>query len=937
MKSSRPCSFLSMCTIKGLILTVLIVISCASVLANTLIDKGGAFYIELATEEKAFPLLVINDAMDIQLSDDISLNLSGMGKDEALSKVNETISDLYDVKSINYFKPENLITISVLGDIQNPGKYPVPEESLLSQLNSYYTLFNNANFDADFTLVRDGQRTFIPSENLYKWDLRSGDAVLISLHEKKLEKTNTQNKKKIVGNDSLNQLSEPENLSPEEEPQDNGSNASEIPQQSSNTADRFDANLDMSLIRMKDLDHYQIQPGDIMDINLPGETVFNKSFLIGRDGMIDLPEIGPLKVAGLTLSEADKAIYTVLSEVFLGLDKLTVHLKEKRLLVTVLGFVKNPGEFELPSTGNIQMAITEAGGFVEGAQLNKLQLRRDGKKIVFNFKRYLDSGDPADLPEIKSLDEIFVPTSPGLSNVYGEAREVDNKGLDSVSDRSVIKVFGEVVRPVSFPYQEGVSIVDAILKGGGVTRYANVEQIRLLSGTEPKLFNLKQYLDSGRKEDLPLLEPGATIYVAQQVDSVSGGARKVYVMGQVQNPGAFETSEDVGFLDVVAISGGPTRYADIRAVRILKSDGGVVPFNFQDFTEGRSKQLPEISSGDAIFFPEKGGDDDDKSWLKLETKDTIKIIGAVHRPGRFEWANSVDLIDYLSNAGGPTDKADLANVRIIAPGPNGERILTEFNMQEFINFGGSWSSMPTVPGGATVIIPELPENPTSNTSNWVKLPKENAIYVMGSVVAPGRYAFNDDMGFLDILSAAEGPSGEADMSRIRVVHRNEGAPKVSKLNLLRYFETGDESLLPKVKRGDTIFVASKSRKWVEKSPEDTVRIMGAVFKSGRYEFTNNMTILDLIAEAGGPKETAYIEKILIVNNSCCENRATTFDLVDFMKSPNSAHLPVLMAGDTVFIPELSQSNWNIFNDLVSDVAGILNVFLMLTNLGWMSP
>lgn len=133
---------------------------------------------------------------------------------------------------------------------------------------------------------------------------------------------------------------------------------------------------------------------------------------------------------------------------------------------------------------------------------------------------------------------------------------------------------------------------------------------------------------------------------------------------------------------------------------------------------------------------------------------------------------------------------------------------------------------------------------------------------MGSVVAPGRYAFNDDMGFLDILSAAEGPSGEADMSRIRVVHRNEGAPKVSKLNLLRYFETGDESLLPKVKRGDTIFVASKSRKWVEKSPEDTVRIMGAVFKSGRYEFTNNMTILDLIAEAGGPKETAYIEKYL---------------------------------------------------------------------------
>ena len=931
-----PSSFASRHIIKSLVLIMLAAMSCVSVLADSPIDKGGAFHIELATKEKTLPFLMINEGMEVQLSDELVINLSGMGKDEALSQIRAAVSNLYDVKAVHYYEPKNLAAISVIGDIQNPGKYPVPLALPLDHLNSYHAIFDSAHFDADFTLIRGNQRISVSSEKLSEWVLNAGDAVLITLHEKEAEKTNDQQGKEAVDKDSLDPLSEPKTLSTEAEPQDSESNISEVSQQESGTADRSDVDVDMSSVRMRDPGNYQLQSGDILVIGLPGEEGFNKNFLIGRDGTIHLPEIGQLRVADLTLREADKAIYTALSDVFLGLDKLTIHLKEKRLLITVLGFVNKPGEVELPSTGNIQMAITEAGGFVDGAQLDKLQLRRDGKKNVFNFKRYLDSGDPTVLPEIKSLDEIFVPTSPGLSSVHGEPRKVDDKALDSVSDRTVIKVFGEVLKPVSFPYQEGINIVDAILKAGGVTRYANVEQIRLLSGSEPKLFNLKQFLDSGKDEDLPMLEPGATIYVAQQVDSVSGGARKVYVMGQVQKPGAFETSKGVGFLDIIANSGGPTQYADIRSVRILKRDGTVIPFNFQDFTEGRTTSVPSIDSGDAVFFPEKGPEDD-KSWLKLRTDSSLKIIGAVRKPGRYEWAAGVDFMDYLGNAGGPTEKADLAHIKIIKPGPNDQRNIIEFNMQEFIEIGGTWSAMPELMGGTTIVIPELPENPSANTSSWVKLPKENAIYVMGAVITPGRYAFNDEMGFLDILTAAEGPSEEADLSQIRVVHRNEGAPKVSKLNLLRYFETGDDTLLPKVKRGDTIFVASRARKWVEKNPEDTVRIMGSVFKSGRYEFTNNMTILDLLAEAGGPKETAYIEKILIVNNSCCENRATTFDLVDFMKDPDTARLPVLRAGDTVFVPELSQSNWNAFNDLVADTAGILNVLMMLTNLGWLRP
>ena len=786
----------------------------------------------------------------------------------------------------------NQVNIIVMGDIEAPGTYQVPAVINALYFEDQQALFNPESFTAHYEVMRDG--IAVHNQNGEPWPviLKNNDVVLITLEKQNPVLKSEALKDKPIINDSKNNY------------------------------------------ELTESDRLLVQPGDILYLGFPGEENFNKDFLINREGMIDLPEVGELKVDGLNRFEAESLIFEQLSEVFLGLDKLSFQFKEKRLLITVLGFVQNPGDVEIPDNGDIQMAINKAGGFVDGAQLNKLQLRRGRDTVItVDFKRYLNTGDQQALPELLPLDVLFVPSSPRLSEVHGGGQ---NQGLDSVSDRTVIKVFGEVPKPVSFPFQDGLNVMDALLKAGGITRFGDVEQIRVLTNTESKIFSMNEYLRNGSSEKLFALSPGATVYVPKQAERISAADKTVYVMGQVENPGAFAVANEVGFLDVIANAGGPNRYADIAAVRVLRSNGEVATFNLQAFTNGSSQRLPKVAAGDAVFFPEKTSKDD-KPWFDTPTDKTIKILGAVQSPGRFDWSEGVDFIDYLSNAGGPTKNADLARVKIIEQGNNNQRLVTEFDLQSFMEVGGKWTELPVLRGGTTLVIPELPTTTDKNT-NWLKLPKEDSIYIMGAVVSPGRYAFNEELGFLDILSVAEGPAKEADLSRVRVIHRNEGSPRVTKVNLLAFFETGDESLLPEVKSGDTIFVSSRARKWTEQQPEDTVRIMGAVDKSGRYEFTTNMTILDLLAEAGGPNDTAYIEKILIVNNSCCEqSRASTFDLVDFMKDPDASNLPVLRAGDTVFVPELSQSNWRAFNSLVTDTSGILNVLLMLTNLGWLKP
>ena len=888
--------------------------------------------------QPVFPLLSVSDQGSVTIAGEQEIDIKGMLKEKAASKILFSLKSRYLVEQVEFYPDNKMASITVLGDVDNPGNYQQPVGSSVGQLNDFNSLYDSRWYSASITLIRQGERRVLADNVARNISVQSDDIYMLALkrREKPQEPTDLITKpvpvkeevkerppetltgaKPVVGITDKKESIEPATpVVNEAEPQQKNQ---EITSSQPDTAEP-------AVSSLKD---YILYPGDILTINLPGEDGFNSDFLVSRSGTITLPEAGQIKLGGMSLGEAEKLIYGTLSDLYLGLDKLAVQLKERRLLITVLGYVEKPGEIEIASSGNVQTAINSAGGLLDGAQLNKLQLHRGDETIEFNFKQYLDTGNTNAIPELQSMDTIFVPSSPELGNVHGDTdSELTGGGMDPTQDRTAIKVFGEVIKSGSYPFVETMSIVDALLRAGGVTRYANVEQIRMIAEGEPILFDLKKYLDEGKQDNLPILPEGATVFVPKQVEAVKSGSRIVYVMGQVQKPGAFETGEKVGFMDVLANAGGPNRYADSSMVRILRADGSVVRFNLQAYAEGDNVLLPKIMGGDAIFIPQKSTLVDD-SWLRVPTSSSVQMMGAVKKPGRYQWAEGINFMDMLSHAGGPTDKADIAHVRIISTGQHGEAISREFNLQNFLERGGNWNSLPNLKGGVTVVFPELPEDPSDNKSQWIRLASEQSIYIMGAVETPGRYAFSDQMDFLDILSAAQGPREEADLTNIRIIHRNGPAPRVSRLNLVEYFETGDETLLPDVSTGDSIFIPSRNRSWVQKKKDETIRVLGSVKESGRYEFDSEMTILDVLAESGGPTKTAYIEKIIIVNSSLHKNQAYTFDLMDFMKNPDVSRLPVLRPGDTVYVPDVSNTQWAYFMDKIVDTLNVVS-FVSLT-------
>ena len=668
-----------------------------------------------------------------------------------------------------------------------------------------------------------------------------------------------------------------------------------------------------------DANDYTLQNGDLLQISLPGEAALQKPFQIDRQGRIILPEVGAIQVSGLTVTELTAKVSEKLKVVYIDIDNLNIYLLKKQLIISVRGYVIQPGEFILQSDASIQLAIYAAGGLRAGAQLDKLQLIRNQKTTVFNYKKYLDSGDRSLLPELRSMDALFIPASPMTGNIEVEYTPSDatNAG-DSENSKTAIKVFGEVNHPGSFAYRESMDIVDLLMGSGGVTRYAGVEKIRVITNGTPALFDLKKYLDTGNQSYLPNIKPGATIFVPKQEEEIKSGANMVYVMGEVAKPGAYESTKGATFMDILANAGGPTRFAESRQMRVIKADNSIISFDLSAYTEGRISYIPAISPGDAIFVPEKT-DMNEKSWLKITPGRAVRVLGSVVHPGRIEWSDEMSLLDLLAHVGGPTPEADTDNIEIVVPQPDGTSRIYNFNLNAYLKEGQTDQQLPVIQAGSTVMVQQLPQDPSDNKSQWVRQASDKSIYIFGQVGAPGRYMFTTEMHFLDILAAADGPTEKADLRNIRVNHRDDMRKGVSKLDLALYFETGDEHLIPQVKPGDTIYLPEKDRIWLDNTKENTVRVLGAVNKPGRYRFDDTMTLLDILAQSGGITAEAYIENITVVNLSCCKDQARRFDLSEFTRNATFSDIPVLRAGDTVYIPFRNESTYEKVSKGLTDV------------------
>jgi polysaccharide export outer membrane protein len=232
---------------------------------------------------------------------------------------------------------------------------------------------------------------------------------------------------------------------------------------------------------------YKIGVGDLLRVEVYDNQDLNAESRVSGKGSINVPLVGEVKAAGLTVNEIARNIEKILADGFLVNPQVAVSVLEyKSKKVTILGMISQPGLYELTGPSSLLELISKAGGLAPNAG-NKATIQKgndQSKIIVVDLDALLEKGDLEQNVQINDRDSIFIAKA-GMCYVTGEVR-----------------------RPGSYVVERDSTILKMITQAGGFTGIASkkgVRVIRVIDGEKKVVDNID--LDSKVYSDDVIVVP----------------------------------------------------------------------------------------------------------------------------------------------------------------------------------------------------------------------------------------------------------------------------------------------------------------------------------------------------------------------------------------------------------------------------------------------
>jgi protein involved in polysaccharide export with SLBB domain len=105
-------------------------------------------------------------------------------------------------------------------------------------------------------------------------------------------------------------------------------------------------------------DDYMMGPGDSVTLKLYGKEEGNYELFINNEGNVDIPELGPLSLTGVSYSEAKKLIVEKYEQQKIGVQAFISMGQLKTIQVFLVGEVYRPGTLTLNSLSTVTTALT---------------------------------------------------------------------------------------------------------------------------------------------------------------------------------------------------------------------------------------------------------------------------------------------------------------------------------------------------------------------------------------------------------------------------------------------------------------------------------------------------------------------------------------------------------------------------------------------------
>lgn len=449
---------------------------------------------------------------------------------------------------------------------------------------------------------------------------------------------------------------------------------------------------------------YTVGPGDVLYISVWGDEKISGQVTVGPDGTIMLPQpVGAVYVNHMTADEITELLTREMGK-YLRQPVVSVSIRSfQGFVIHVLGQVKLPSFYQIPEGTSLQEAITQAGGFTELADRSSIVLYRKNDESVekreIDFLQFLEQNDMENNPVLKTDDVVVVP---GITT---------NERLNQL-----VTVFGEVANPGTYNLDEPMSIMDVLMLAGGSLRSASLRDVVIYSrSVEGK--DAYRYVDieamftetGDSAPAMPIVSPGEALFVPN-ISLDEKLSFPVNVAGQVVKQGSYQVIDGMRLMDAIFLAGGFAAEASIDNIVLIREEQNsstVFSLSLRSYlTEGDMEVNPVLHERDTIVVPmietSRGVS---PVQMAFSASVSVSVIGEVGKPGVYQIPTESNLLDAITQAGGPTGNADLERVMVIRGEKSemGQRLLVDL---EEVVVEGKFELLPAMFSGDIVLIPK---------------------------------------------------------------------------------------------------------------------------------------------------------------------------------------------------------------------------------------
>lgn len=600
--------------------------------------------------------------------------------------------------------------------------------------------------------------------------------------------------------------------------------------------------------------NYRLGPGDEVIIDIWGASENTIRQTISPEGSIQVKDLGPVHLNGMTVKEANSYLQREFSKIYSGIggndpnSQIRLTLGDIRTIqINIMGEVAIPGTYTLSAFSTIFHALYRAGGVNGIGSLRGIKLVRNGKTIEnLDLYEFIMKGKMSDDIRLQEGDVIIVEPY-----------------------KSLVEIVGKVKRPMYYEMKPTETVASLLKYAGDFTGDAYKKSVRIIrkSGREHQVYNVDEMDYSVfRLDDADLVTIDAVLDRFEN---------KVEISGAIFRPGLYQLDGEVNTVKQLIKKAENLRGDAFLNRAILNRERDdysheIISIDLKGLLNGTVTDIP-LKKNDHLYIP---------GIHDLKEEETVSIYGEVQNSGSYLYSGKMTIEDLIIQSGGLLEAAATTRVSVTRRIKDPKSTTYSSKLADTFTF-------------------DIQDGLLTGTDNFYLQPfdmvqvrrspayqKQRTVSVAGEVLFSGSYALlKKNERLSDLIARAGGITPEAYIRGGRLIRQRSDEERRREKDVLRMARSGegkDSISVEKLVISETYTIGIDMEKALAHPGSDddivlregdmiyipeyvnTVKISGSVMYPNTVSWQSGAKLKHYINMAGGYGDMAKKRKAYVV-------------------------------------------------------------------------